>query len=355
MKTAFIFDTVWQLSLAEIISYLKRARVEWTFVDLTKNALVIDAEINADEAIDSLGGTLKIAEITKEFEFKKIENTDFENHVDEPISFYGSHELFKAVKKKFPGITPSGVISPKDMKTKRKYKSENILIFGLKNCYFGPTVAVQPFITKYDDHEPFKTEDLPASRAMMLINLAQAGENVFIPNAALGAVGCGAAMLNIKRISLEENDKIKLAKAKNNVIKYGGLKVKAERDVSERGFHSAACVLPAGPDVRERIPKKDAEDILRFVRKEQKATFERVVSHCPDGATFACVFPVFNSFSGKIFAGKYFDGVRMVDPFERIPDEYRKYFKIERKMTVDEEPGRRYVKLREFCVYVVKR
>lgn len=355
MKTAFILGEVWQLSLTEILSYLKRTGVDWTFVDLTKKALIIDAEIDAQEAMSSLGCTLKIAEITKEFEFKQLERVDFEGAENASLSFYGSHELFKTVKKKFPGITPSGVITPKDIATKRRFKQENVLVFGLKKSYFGQTIAIQPFIAKKDDHEPFKGEEIPASRTMVLINMSLANEKIFIPNASFGAVGCGAAMLGVERIVLEEKDKIKLGKAKSNVVKYGGKNVKAERETSELGFRSAACVLPAGPNVRERIPKKDAEDILRFVRKEQKIIFEDVASHCADGATFACVFPVFNSFSGKVFAGKYFDGVRMVDPFERIPDEYKKYLKIERKMIVDEEPGRRYARLREFCVYEVKK
>ncbi|MEM0372772.1 MAG: hypothetical protein QXO69_02980 [archaeon] len=352
MKIAFVFGEVWQLSLAEILAYLKRINASWEFVDLTKKALVISAEIDVAEAMSSLGGTMKIAEIAKEFEFKKIQEINFEGGENEPLSFYGSHELFRSVKKKFPKITPAGVLSPKDLITK-KHAGENVLIFGLKKCYYGRTISVQPFISKLDEMHPFKDEEIPASRTMILANLSQARESVFVPNTGTGAIGCGAALIGVPRIVMQEKDKNKLEKARKNLSKFAGVKVKAEREIKEKGFLSAACVLPSGPMIRERIPKKDAEDILRYARKEQKTVFDDVVSHCAGGATFACVFPVFNTFSGKVFAGKHFDNVRMLDPFDGIPREYRDYLKLGRKMIVDEEPGRRYSRLREFCVYEV--
>ena len=98
MKLAFVFGKNWQLSLAEILAWLEREQTKWQFIDLTKKALILSAELDARRVIKQLGGTLKIVRVEKEFDFKEIDKQDFAEYAGWPVSIYGSHLLLKDVK-----------------------------------------------------------------------------------------------------------------------------------------------------------------------------------------------------------------------------------------------------------------
>ena len=359
---AFIFGKNWALSLAELLSYFERDGIEWKFVDLTKKALVIEGEV-LPAAIDDLGGTLKIVQIDRWFDFKDLKKQDFGEYVDWPISFYASHLLFKDVKKIFKNFPKDGVLSHTYLIKKKQ--REVCLIFGLKSCYFGETVAVSdPYdFKKRDEGRPVQRPDLSISpsRARILVNLSQARESILDPFCGIGTIGQEALLSGIERIYLSDIDKKAVEWTKKNVEwakkafrKKANVATKAAdaRDLKDISVEAIATEPDLGPKLQYRINKADAEQIMGYLTNLYRAFFRSAMRVLKREGRVAIVLPCINSKTGKVFVNKKFDGYRMVDLFERIPEEYRRYLKM-RSTILDEEreEGKTRVVVREFCVY----
>jgi tRNA G10 N-methylase Trm11 len=359
---AFVFGKNWMLSLAEIMSYFEKEQVKWSFVDLSKKALMVEMDA-APEIIENLGGTLKIVQISKQFKFEDIAKQDFGEYVDWPISLYGSHKLFKNVKKIFKKFPKDGVISHTDL-IKRK-KREVCLIFGLKTCYFGETVAVSnPFdFKRRDENRPAQRPELSISphRARILLNLSQARDSVLDPFCGIGTIGQEALLAGIPRIYLADVDKKAVEWTKKNMEwSKKAFRVKASvsvqacdaRNLNKMHVEAIATEPDLGPKLQFRISKADAEQIIHYLTDTYRAFFSSAWNVLPDNGRLAIVLPCINSKAGKIFVNKYFKDYRPVDLFKAIPDEYKEYLKI-RKTILDEEreKGKARVVVREFCVY----
>jgi tRNA G10 N-methylase Trm11 len=360
MKYAFILGRVWKLSLAELLAYFKKENIKWAFIDLTKKALIVEADIIPEKVISELGGTIKIAEITKEFDFDDVAKQDFGEDVLDFISFYGSFQLVKNIRKIFQKIPKEGFLMPKELLRKGKLMKENCMVFGLKTTYYGPTIAVADpyFFIHQDEQKPYKEEEFLISRAMILVNLTQEKDNILDPHANLGTVGQAAAILGIKNMYLRDDDKKNIPKIRANITHFQK-KIKSrtnfriERTIDGM-FNAIATVLPAGPKTERKIPRRDVQRIFRYLERENIKFFAEAKSYLKKDGLLVAVFPVFNSKEGKVFTDKFFKGYYMVDPFVEIPEDIKEIYKLSRKMLVDEEPERRYVKLDEYCIYRLK-
>jgi len=358
---AFIFGKNWMLSLAELISYFEKEGVEWSFVDLTKKALMVEAEI-WPEMIDELGGTLKIVQIDKWFDFVDLNKQDFGDYVDWPISVYGSHLLFKDVKKRFKRFPKDGVISHTDL-IKKKIR-EVCLIFGMKTCYFGETIAVSnPYdFKKRDESRPVQRHELAIapSRARILVNLSQARESIMDPFCGIGTIGQEALLAGIPKIFLSDIDKRAVEWSKRNMEwakkafkKKGSVIIETKDARNLMGSVEAIATEPdLGPRLQYRISEVDAKQIIGYLTDLYRAFFRSAHGVLNTGGRIAIVLPCINAKSGKVFVHKMFDGYRPVSLFEKIPQPYRDYLKI-RNTILDEEreEGKARVVVREFCVY----
>jgi tRNA G10 N-methylase Trm11 len=358
---AFVFGKNWMLSLAELLSYFEREGIRWSFVDLSKKALVIDGEI-WPEMIKDLGGTLKIVQIDKWFDFIDLNKQDFGDYVDWPISVYGSHLLFKDVKKIFKRFPKDGVLSPLELLKKRK--SEVCLIFGMKTCYFGETIAVSnPYeFKKRDVSRPVQRPELSISpsRARILVNLSQARESIMDPFCGIGTIGQEALLSGIGKIYLSDIDKKAVAATKTNLDwakrafkKKASVVVETKDARKLSGSVEAIATEPdLGPKLKYRIKEADAKQIVEYLTALYRAFFKSAHEVLPVNGRVAIVLPCINSTSGKVFVNKRYDGFEMVDLFEKIPQIYREYLKM-RSTILDEEreEGKARVVVREFCVY----
>jgi tRNA G10 N-methylase Trm11 len=358
---AFIFGKNWMLSLAELLSYFEREGIEWSFVDLTKKALVIDGEI-LPQTIDELGGTLKIVQIDKWFDFVDLGKQDFGDYVDWPISVYGSHLLFKDVKKRFKRFPKDGVISHTDLIKKKR--REVCLVFGMKTCYFGETVAVSnPYdFKKRDESRPMQRPDLSISpsRARILVNLSEARESIMDPFCGIGTIGQEAMLTGIPKIFLSDMDKRAVEWSKRNMDwaakafrKKSFVVIEAKDARALSGSVEAIATEPdLGPKLKYRIDEADARQIIGYLTDLYRAFFRSAYHVLRANGRMAIVLPCINSKSGKVFVHKFFDGYRPISLFEKIPQVYRDYLKI-RNTILDEEreEGKTRVVVREFCVY----
>jgi len=356
---AFIFGKNWMLSLAEILSYFERDGVKWSFVDLSKKALIINGEI-MPETINELGGTLKIVRIDKWFDFVDLGKQDFGDYIDWPISFYASHELFKGVKKIFSRFPKDGVNSHTWLIKKRR--SEVCMVFGMKTCYFGETIAISdPYdFKKRDSSRPAQRPELSIapSRARILVNLSQARDSIMDPFCGIGTIGQEALLIDVPKIFLSDIDKTAVEMTKRNMEwarktfkKRGSVTIETRDARSLSGHVEAIATEPElGPKLQYRINKPDAEQIVRYLTDLYRSFFRS--AHTVVQNRIAIVLPCINSKTGKVFMNKRFDGYRPVDLFAGIPEHYRRYLKI-RKYVLDEEreEGKTRVVVREFCVY----
>jgi len=358
---AFVFGKNWMLSLAEILAYFEKEGVEWKFIDLGKKAFIVDAEI-WPKMVDELGGTLKIVQIDKWFEFADIKKQDFGGYVSWPISFYGSHELYKDVKKIFSHFNKDGINSHTWLIEKRR--NEVCLIFGLKTCYFGETIAVSnPY--KYRTRDIGRVVQRPQlsmspSRARILVNLSQAKESILDPFCGIGTIGQEAILVGIPKIYMSDVDKRAVEWTKKNMDwvkktykKKASVTVKSIDARQITGHFEAIATEPdLGPRLQFRIAESDAKQIIHYLTDLYRQFFDAALKVLKSGGRMAIVLPCLNSKTGKVFVNKRFEGYRPIDLFEKIPREYRDYLKI-RNFVVDEERevGKTRVVAREFCVY----
>ena len=124
----------------------------------------------------------------------------------------------------------------------------------------------------------------------------------------------------------------------------------------QKGSIEAIATEPdLGPVLKYRVPKKDAQKIIRYLTSLYKSFFNSARSILRPGDRIAMVFPCINSRDGKVFVDKHFQGFRLVEPFHAIPGGYRKHLKM-RRMIVDEEreKGKTRVTAREFAIFVVR-
>jgi tRNA G10 N-methylase Trm11 len=243
--------------------------------------------------------------------------------------------------------------------------SEVCLIFGLKNCYFGETVAVSnPFaFKKRDMGRPVQRPELSISpsRARILVNLSQAHESVLDPFCGIGTIGQEALLAGIPKIYLSDVDKRAVDWTRKNMEwSQKTLKRKSAvtvvaldaRNLSFRGVEAIATEPDLGPKLRYRPSKSDAEQITSYLTDLYHAFFRSAYNVLKDNGRIAITLPCINSKGGKIFVNKYIRDYRPVGLFDKIPKDYRDYLNV-RNYVLDEEreEGKARVVVREFCVY----
>lgn len=359
MKLAFVFGKNWRLSLAEILAYFETEAVHFDFVDLTENALVMDANVDPAAAISDLGGTLKIVEIEKEFDFTALQEQKLD--LDINISFYGDKKLLPRVRKVFNRLPRGGIIASVDLIKKRI--DEHALVFGLKTCYFGKTIAVSnPFDFQHRDiGRPVQRPELSISpsRARILVNLSKARTNLLDPFCGVGTIGQEALLRGVKTVYLSDIDKNCVAATQKNMRWLGKKTAIVQRcdarKLQERyaGISAIATEPELGPKLRRRPSKSDAEKIVKYLAPLYIEFFKSAAHVLKKGSRVAIVLPCINSVRGKVFMKKYFPRFQLIDPFSSVPAQFREYLGIKRRTVLDEEReiGKERIIGREFCVY----
>ncbi len=226
---AFVLGNNQALSLAEILSVLKREGFVFVVLSITTKTLVIKTEKELPDPakfIDRLGGTIKIARL-----FSRIENgnimkpiLDFASDTTKDgkfifgVSFYGEKtknlgfEIKKELKKagvasRFVQGKEEALSAPEIAHNKILEKGADfVIIRSQEGLYLGKTVAIQDYESyshrDYDrPRRNAKSGMLPPKVAQMMLNLASSDKGVFYdPFCGNGTILQEAILLNLKII-----------------------------------------------------------------------------------------------------------------------------------------------------------
>jgi len=120
------------------------------------------------------------------------------------------------------------------------------------------------------------------------------------------------------------------------------------------GIQSWATEPDLGPALKEKPSKRDAEKILRFLKKNYDFLFKQLYEKSQKNARIAVIFPCINAKGKKIFMDKHYHGFEIVDLFKKIPKKFKDELKINRSNFIldeEREKGRSRTTIREFGVF----
>ncbi len=276
IKYLFVLGRNIELSIAEILSYFER--VDNKVKNYTKRDNAILIEVNKEiekDAIEKLGGTLRIGELIKDeicFSKNKINYViwDFSDKVEEIEDYLKDKfkkEKIKAVKKPL-----TGSISSQEGK---KYKivgskliDEEFFVFEEN---FGRMIQRCDYdeIEKRDMKKPVRREELSISPrlAKVMINLSQVKKGILVdPFCGIGVVLFEALLQGIPVIGVDVDENA-LDGAKKN-LEWGKFKdyqiIKSDSRRVEIGNAEVIATEPdLGQILRKSPTEKEAENTLK--------------------------------------------------------------------------------------------
>jgi tRNA G10 N-methylase Trm11 len=236
-KYIFILGRDPELSLLEIISYLKARFVEHSLIEYNKQFAIFEIEdIDFGKMIKDLGGTLKIADF---FEEKQL-YLGKENKIRYAITSYDGNidniKEYVKEKLKLEGLKAIYVKPKKDETQIMPSKSVNVDLELI--IYKGKMARV---IAVYDPSEYKKRDEkrpnfdplkvISIRLAKILINLSQAKENSILldPFCGIGTILQEALLMNMNVIGID-NDEKSVMQCKEN-LKWLGEKYKGKYQV----------------------------------------------------------------------------------------------------------------------------
>ncbi len=358
MLYGFVFGKNWKLSLAELLAFLKKKEISYELIGFSEHGCIIETKVDPSTWIKELGGTLEIFKVLKKVEVKKLKKEHLAEFEGEKIRIYGAIPKIGKLAKKS---------KVKLRKRKEKKKEEKIIMVIENKAYFGEVISRYDPLSqkKRDTQRPVVRPELSISpsRAMILVNLSRAKENLLDPFCGTGTIGQEAMLLGVKKILMSDNDSLRVKEAKKNLSwvkeKYG-LNVefevktcdarKLEKCYKKESIEAIATEPDFGPLLKESIPKKDAEEIISYLTSLYKEFFNSAYRIIKKEGLIAITLPCISFGKGRVYVDKRFKGFRLVDLFEDLPKEKKKKL---RKTVVDEEreKGRKRIIAREFCVF----
>lgn len=259
----FVLGRTKALSIAEILAVFSRLKIDISLKTISAEIAIIEShELNIENLVDYLGGTIKAGRIISRVNLKDNEN-DLEKlfsaktlsqyipkrgKIHFGISCYDAaqnkllilglenklkylNELVKEKLKEFgfkPGfVRLKGRVLSSVSVVKNKLLTQGaefVLIITDSELYLGVTQAVQNF-TEFsfrDMERPFKDKRsgiMPVKLARMMINLAQvkSDEILLDPFCGSGTILQEAILLNVKKIIGTDNNRQAVANTQKNI------------------------------------------------------------------------------------------------------------------------------------------
>lgn len=280
MKYLFILGRNIELSIAEILSYFERINNKIKNYTKKDNAILIEVEKEIEiDAIEKLGGTLKIGELIKDeicFSKNKLNYvvwnfSDKTNEIEEYLKDKFKKEKIKAIRKPL-----TGSISSQEGKRYRIVSSnlidEEFFVFEEN---FGRIIQKCDYdeIEKRDMKKPVRRESLSISPrlAKVMINLSQVKKGKLVdPFCGIGVILFEALLQEIPVIGVDVDENA-LDGAKKN-LEWGKFKdYQIIKSDSRRVEIRDAEVIVTEPDLGKILKKsssdKEAESTLKNFEK----------------------------------------------------------------------------------------
>jgi len=225
MKYIFILGRDPELSILEVISYLKRYNINYEVIDFSNYALVLDLEkLDFEKTIRQLGGTLKICEVISErlpgsINIEPKINSD---KIDYSISYYGQPridllKLNNLIKQRLKSLGYRKVYHKPPKRNTYLMPTESVKLlekgieFNVYSYFLGITIATSnPLEYEFRDKRPVMDEKkLTSPRlAKILVNLSGAKEGSLLldPFCGIGSIMQEALLMNINTIGVDNDE-----------------------------------------------------------------------------------------------------------------------------------------------------
>jgi len=268
-----------ELSILEIVSYLKRTSKKHKIKKTTKDTLLIEIDNFNPKEISFLGGTQKIAEEVKDL--NKILNQTISRLTTNKLT-YAVNLIESSEEKKKQLIKEIKQCYKKEkIKALQKYSSEkeippsksqnlNLELILFKNKLFLIKAASNPKEYKKRDEnrpyfDPLKVTSLRLAK--MLINLAQPKNNLLDPFIGLGTIAQEALLMNLN-ITGTDKDLPTVRKCRKNIQ---WLKNKFKIKNSARIIHSNVSKLSKIKNIDCIVTEPELGPYLRKIPREKEA------------------------------------------------------------------------------------
>lgn len=320
MKYIYVFGRNPELSLQEIVSFLKSQRKEFKLLPSEKEIALIELE---KPELKELGGTVKIAQVISEGNLKKaletIEETDFgtERKFYYSITFFGNTEerILQALKEKFKKEKSKAMLknsaNPSDL-IKRRQLEEGIDFVFLEHegkIFLGKTVqASNPLKWKERDlgrpkQKPILQTSIRLAKILVNLSMTEKGKTILDPFCGIGTIMQESLIQEYNCIGIdldEENAEYarkNLSWLKEKYRVKGNFKVlngdarKLSKILKKKDFQSVVSEPYLGPYIRGKLSLQESRKIVEGLERMYSEVFRELSKLMEKGQRIAIVLP----------------------------------------------------------------
>ncbi len=370
MKHIFHLGRDAELSILEVVSYLKRTDREYEILKITKKCIQTEIKkFDTKKAINALGGTIKISSEVEDSE--EFISRIFSNLIKSKV-IYATNEFESSDETKEELVnTLKQFAKEQKLKLLQKHltekeippsKSKN-LDFELtlfKNKLYKVSAVSDPKGYKARDEERPNFDPLRVTSirlAKILINLAQPTNKakLLIPYTGLGTISQEAYLMGIESIGIEENPML-FKRGKQN-IKWLKDNFKSHSKISMKQLNlhrfskelkNIDCIATEpdlGPYLRKLPTESEARELAKSLSRSYDSLLQQASKLLKKGSKISIVVPNFKTRNSKIIRIGFQSmlkkhGFEIYQPLDNtlIPIDYKlKNSKIKRKIYVLEK------------------
>jgi len=308
----FILGRNPDLSMAEIYSYLEARKINFEVLGGENNILMVEAEIEAEKMINSLGGTIAIGRVLISGNKEKISEYINKNEIytGEEIKFnYSFLELSdsgegikEAIKQKFRQEGLKANLRNPELTPEKLRNLVNYFIFE-DNLGIIEQVYDTHEAEKRDMKKPVRRPELTISLrlAKILVNLSQTRENETLldPFSGIGTILQEAVLQGINVIGMDKDRKACENAEKNLAWLEKNYKIKGKweiinndsKNIKIRQVDGVACEPDLG-EILKKSPRRDeAYEMIKDFEKLMISVLENVKKYLKPRGKIAFTSP----------------------------------------------------------------
>lgn len=300
----FILGRDIELSLLELVSYLKRLKIDFNIKKRFEEAVLVSLlRLDANKAIKELGGTVKIAEVVEldDTKYDALDTIYYEskNKITYGISYVNCNPepLMHRLKKMFKKEKIKATFRRSETNIIPPSKSLNL---DLELVYFNKILGLVIAISNPKEYrerdekrprfDPLKVTSIRLAK--ILINLSQAKREILDPFCGNGTILQEALLMSLGVVGMDKN----IDDAKINLEWLGKKNYKLiSGDAARLGSYvkETECIVTEpymGPYLKKIPLKEEAEKIInelrdlyyRFLKEAYSVVKDKIVIMVPD-------------------------------------------------------------------------